>query len=77
VKIGKSATEMLAPLALAYGEYTRKTLSVFEWHRWFKESGDVQEDPKVQTLVSSDQRSVLLGRSDMLQESVWRKRPEL
>jgi hypothetical protein len=45
VKIGKSATEILAPLTLGYGEYTRKKLSVFEWHRWFKKSEDVQVDP--------------------------------
>jgi hypothetical protein len=32
VKIGKSASEMSALLTVAYGEYTMKKLSVFEWH---------------------------------------------
>jgi hypothetical protein len=46
VKIGKSASETLALLTVAYGEYTMKKLSVFEWHRWFKEGqDDVQDDP--------------------------------
>jgi hypothetical protein len=35
VKIGKSDSEMLALLTLAYGEYTMKKSSVFEWHRRF------------------------------------------
>jgi hypothetical protein len=33
VKIGKSASEMLALLTMAYGEYSMKKLNVFEWHR--------------------------------------------
>ena len=37
VKIGRSATETLALLTVAYGEYAMKKLSVFEWHRQFKE----------------------------------------
>jgi len=37
VKIGKSASEMLALLTVAYGEYATKNLSIFEWHRQFKE----------------------------------------
>ena len=72
VKIGKSASETLPLLTVAYGEYAMKELSVFEWHRWFKEGREgVQDDsssgqPKtqrtganvdtVQTLVHSDQR---------------------
>jgi hypothetical protein len=36
VKIGKSASETLAPLTLAYGKYAVKKLNVFEWHRRFK-----------------------------------------
>jgi hypothetical protein len=36
VKIGKSASETLALLTVAYGEYAVKISSVFEWHRWFK-----------------------------------------
>jgi hypothetical protein len=47
VKIGKSASETLASLTVAYGEYAMKKLSVFEWHRWFKEGQtDVQDDPR-------------------------------
>jgi hypothetical protein len=37
VKIGKSASETLALLTLAYGEYTMNKLCVSEWQRWFKE----------------------------------------
>jgi len=37
VKIGKSASETLTPLTLAYCEYAMKKLSVFEWHGRFKE----------------------------------------
>ena len=70
VKIGKSASEMLALLTVAYGEYAMKKSSVFEWHRWFKEGReDVQNNPRsgqpktprtdanvdrVQTLARSD-----------------------
>jgi len=70
VKIGKSASEMLALLTVVYGEYAMKKLSVFEWHRRFKEGReDVQDNPRsgqpktqrtdanvdrVQTLVRSD-----------------------
>jgi len=72
VKIGKSASGTLAILTVAYGEYAMKKLSVFEWHRPFKEGReDVQHDPRsgqpktrrtdanvdrVRTLVSSDRR---------------------
>jgi len=37
VKIGKSDSETLALLTVAYGEYAMKKRSVFEWHRQFKE----------------------------------------
>ena len=37
VKIGKSTSETLAILTVAYGEYAMKKSSVFEWHRGFKE----------------------------------------
>jgi len=33
VKIDKSASETLALLTVAYGEYAMKKSSVFEWHR--------------------------------------------
>ena len=48
VKIGKSASETLALLTAAYGEYAKKKSSVFEWHRCFKEGReDVQDDPEM------------------------------
>jgi len=72
VKIGKGASETLAQLTLAYGEYAMKKPSVFEWHRLFKEGReDVQDDPRsgqpktqrtdanvvrIRTLVRSDRR---------------------
>ena len=47
VKIGNSASETLALLTVAYGEYGMKKSSVFEWHRRFKEGRvDVQDDPR-------------------------------
>ena len=47
VKIGKSASETLALLTVAYGEYAMKKSSVFEWYRQFKEGReDVQDDPR-------------------------------
>jgi len=46
-KIGKSASETLALLTVAYGEYTMKKSNFFEWHRLFKEGQeDVQDDPR-------------------------------
>jgi len=72
VKIGKSASETLALLTVAYGEYAMRKSSDFEWHRRFKEGReDVQNDPRngqpksqrteanvdrVRTLVHSDRR---------------------
>jgi transposase len=47
VKIGKSASETLTLLTLAYGEYDMKKSSVVEWHRQFKEGReDMQDDPR-------------------------------
>jgi len=46
VKIGKSASETLALLIVAYGKYSTKNTSVFKWHRRFKEGRDVQDDPR-------------------------------
>ena len=37
MKIGKSASETLALLVVAYGEHTTKKTSVFKWHRRFEE----------------------------------------
>jgi transposase len=46
-KIGKRASETLALLTVAYGEYVMKKSSVFEWHRRFKEGReDTQDDPR-------------------------------
>jgi hypothetical protein len=46
-EIGKLASEPLALLTLAYGEYARKKSSVVERGRRFKEGQeDVQDDPK-------------------------------
>jgi hypothetical protein len=46
VKTSKSASEMLALLTVAYGEYAMKKSSVFEWHRRFKEGReDMRDDP--------------------------------
>jgi len=72
VKIDKSASEALALLTVAYGEYAMKKSSVSERHRPFKEGWeDVQDNPRsgqpqmqrtdenvdrVWTLVHSDQR---------------------
>jgi hypothetical protein len=47
VKIGKSASETLALLTVAYGEYGMKKWSVSEWHRWFKEGRDVKTTQEV------------------------------
>jgi hypothetical protein len=45
VTIGKSASETLVLLTLAYGEYAMKKSSVIDWHRQFKEGReDVQDD---------------------------------
>jgi len=81
VKIGKSDSEMLALLKVAYGEYAMKKLSVFEWHRQFKEGReDVQDNPRsgqpkmqrtdanvdrVRTFVRSDRR---LGKKVIAEE---------
>jgi transposase len=47
VKIGKSASETLALLTVAYGEYDMRKSSVFEWHGRFKEGReDVRDDPR-------------------------------
>ena len=46
VKIGRSASEMLAPLAVAYSEYAMKKLRAVEWHRQFKDGWDVQDNPR-------------------------------
>jgi hypothetical protein len=46
VKTGKSASETITLLTVAYGEYTMKKLSVFECHRWFKKGKVVQDDPR-------------------------------
>jgi hypothetical protein len=69
VNIGKRARETLAPLTVAYGEYAMKKLSVFEWHRRFKDGLYVQDDPKsgqpkTQRAISNVDRVRNLVRSD-------------
>ena len=47
VKIGKSASEKLPLLRVAYGEYAMKKSSVLKCHRQFKKGReDVQDDPR-------------------------------
>jgi hypothetical protein len=47
VKIGKTGSET-ALLTVTYGEYAMKKLSVFEWHRRFKEGRiDMKDDPRI------------------------------
>jgi hypothetical protein len=49
VKTGKSASEKLALLTVAYGEYAMKQSNVFEWHRRLKEGREVvRDDPSGQ-----------------------------
>jgi len=70
VKIGKSASETLALLTVAYGEYAVKKSSVFAWHRRFKEGQeDVQDDsrsgqPKTQRTDANVDRVRTLLHSD-------------
>jgi hypothetical protein len=48
VNVGKSASETLALLTVAYGEYAMKESSVFEWHRCLKEGWEnMQDDPRI------------------------------
>jgi hypothetical protein len=47
VNIGKSASETLVLLTVAYSEYTMKKSGVFESHRPFKKGREnVQDDPR-------------------------------
>jgi hypothetical protein len=70
VKIGKSASEMLALLIEANGEYAMEKSSVFERHRRLKEEReDVQNDPRIgqsktQRTDSNIDRVRTVGRSD-------------
>jgi hypothetical protein len=79
VKIGKSTSKTLALLTVAYGEYTTKKSSVFEWQRRFKEGlEDVQDDPrsgqpkmqrtdaKVDRIQTNRESTVLLGSADKI-----------
>jgi hypothetical protein len=61
VKIGKSASETLALLTVAYGECSMKKWSVFEWHRRFKEGReDVNDNPRSEQ--QKTQRKICKGR---------------
>jgi hypothetical protein len=70
VKIGKSSTETLALLKLAYGEHAMKKSSHFEWHRWLKERQEVVQDdprsgqPKMQKIDANMDRVPTSVRSD-------------
>ena len=70
VKIGKSASETLAILTVAYGEYAMKKSSIFERQRRFKEGReDAQDDPrsglpKTQRTDANVDRARTLVRSD-------------
>jgi len=69
VNIGKSASEKLALLTVAYDEYAMKKLSVFEWHRWFKEGReDVQDDPR-SGLQKTQRTDANVGRAGALMHS--------
>jgi hypothetical protein len=46
MKVGRSASEMLTLLTLAYGDYDMKRSSVFKWHRQLKEGRDVRDDQR-------------------------------
>jgi hypothetical protein len=43
VKFGKSASETLDLLTLAYGEYPTKKSNALEWHRQFKEGQEYNQ----------------------------------
>ena len=70
VKIGKNASETLALLTVAYGEYAMKKSSLFEWQRRFKEGREnVQYDqssgqPKTQKTDANVDRVRTLVRPD-------------
>jgi len=57
LEIGKGASETLALLTVAYGEYAMKKWSVFQWHGRFKEGREnVHYDPRsgLPTMQSTD-----------------------
>jgi hypothetical protein len=70
VKIGNRASETLSPLTLGYGECDMKKLSVFEWHRRFKEGREDapddrrSEEPSTQGADANVDRVRTLVRSD-------------
>jgi hypothetical protein len=81
VRIGKSASETLSLLTVAYGEYAVKKLSVFKWHRRFKEGREgVQDDSRsgqtkmqmtdanVDRVRTNGESTVLFGSADKVTE---------
>jgi hypothetical protein len=41
-KFGKNASQTCAMLSKVYGREAMKKSSVFEWHKWFKESSRIE-----------------------------------
>jgi hypothetical protein len=79
VEIGKSASEPLALLMLAYGKYAMKKSSVFEWHRRLRKGEKMckmtQEIGTNHVALRSKIRSETNSRRFL--ESVRKKRPKL
>jgi len=54
VKLNKFATETFASLAEAYGDATLARITVFKWHKAFKEGREnVEDDPRSGRQISS------------------------
>jgi hypothetical protein len=72
MKISRSASEMFPLLTLAYDEYTKQKLSVFERQRQFTDGQeDVQDDqrseqPKTQRTGANVDRVQTLAHSDRI-----------
>jgi hypothetical protein len=64
VKTGKSASETLTLLTVAYGEYAMKKSSVLEWHKRFKKGRDVQVDPRIGQPKTQTDASVVRVRAN-------------
>jgi hypothetical protein len=60
VKIGKSASETLALITVAYNESAIKKSSAFEWHRRFKAGREDMQDNAVDQYVQYVRRSYIM-----------------